>query len=154
CDMYWEGFTITVNATTTGPIYFTSSGTKINYFKNCTFILAGSGTPRLSASGAFARIIFDNTKVQQNSTGTFIFVPSSGMDIDWRNTPSAVGGSTALTYLGSPSSNGSILLAARGVDFSGIASTASLLLGSSVGNLRALFDGCKIPAAITRFNPG
>ncbi|QOZ25285.1 hypothetical protein [Bradyrhizobium sp. CCBAU 51753] len=147
CDSYWYGITFT--AASGRNIKFNNGGHRGQYFKNCSFVMAGS-------SGNFApdgqgQVTLDNSTITfSNSSQSINF--NGTCDLRWINTPSALGGSTFPTTLFNNNSfnNGGGLATLRGVDISSVTGTlVAAINGQYIPKM--LFDSCKVSASATRF---
>jgi hypothetical protein len=144
CSYYWQGVNFSVVGASAGAMQFNTSGTKVNYLKNCAISFA-NGSMR---SGNTAKVVFDNTTVQFGAAGNSIQTSTATFDLVWLNTSSAVVGPTYPTNLFTLGS-GQFSIACRGVDLSAI--TGTLVAPGSGGGVKALFDSCKIASSVVRY---
>ncbi|MGY4170958.1 hypothetical protein [Bradyrhizobium sp. USDA 4529] len=146
CNMYWYGITFTNAA---GNMNFSTSASRQNYFKDCALVFTGSsGGP---VSGGPGKVVLDNTTLQVSNSASGQIRPGSSapFEVEWINTPSAIGGATHPSSLFSDGSLEQLIATCRGVDLSAITGT---LVSYSSGNIKALFEGCKINSSVTRYS--
>jgi hypothetical protein len=149
CNLFWQGFTFTSGAGTN--ITINSSGNKSHYFKNCAFVLGGSG--KLTSSNA-NKITLDNTTVQFGNVAGYIGcqLAASVFELTWLNTASAIQGATVPTSLFNVGNLGGNQITCRGVDLSAVTTTLFTGGAANLSQSKGLLDSCRIAAGAIRAN--
>lgn len=148
---YWYGITFnTGNSTGTANLRLGSGAGAIQRFKSCNFRLIGTGGSSMIISGIGnagqdARNYWDGCTVQFGATGQIIRPENAALV--WRNSPSAISGSTFPTTL---FSGGTIPTQSliEGVDLSALGSGVTLVGAQQCPGL-IVFKDCKLGASVT-----
>lgn len=151
-NYYWQG--INFSQTAAGNIVFNYNGSKSQYFRNCTFFLnTANASSRISTSNPAAKVTWDNCTVQFGSVSQGI-QSGAGMSInlDWRNTPSAIQGSNIPTSLFLSGTQAMLLATCRGIDFNAL--TTTLYTNTTNAFNKLLLDSCRIASGVTRYSSG
>lgn len=155
CDMFWQGFTFTVGGSSAIHLFFNNAlaAGKSHYLKNCSLIVSTTGATSKIGTNNTARVTLDNTTVRFGATGQTIASNGSGtsLELQWINTPSAIGGSTFPTTLLNNPTGGSLQVTCRGVDLSAIAGTLLSAPSTAAQQTKVLLDSCKIASGVTRY---
>jgi hypothetical protein len=139
-SIYFSGFTFSCGEFTVSN----GSGRKV-YLKNCTISLTAGG--RLDCATC-CKLTLDNSTFTFASTACFIGSGTS-MDVEWINTPSAIGGSVPTTLFVGTGGQAGNTYALRGIDLSAL--TTTLYNGSNSNYTKVLLDSCRIASGLTRF---
>lgn len=147
CNYYWQGITLA----SVGYILFNSSQAKSHYLRNCALQLTGGATRIYNNNPA--RVTLDNTTVAFSNAGSYIGGVSGAnsypFELQWINTPTAVGGSAVPTILFG-TSQGTNIITCRGVDLSALTTTLANVGGG--GNThKILLDSCRIASGLIRY---
>jgi hypothetical protein len=131
-----------------------STGASNYYYKNCAFILGGTGANGNIAVGingtAPGYTLLDNCTMQFAATVQNLRVFNGYFE--WRNTPNAIQGSTFPTTLFNTSVFGGIpgcQCVCRGVDFSAFPN--QLVVNTQLAAAPLIFEDCKFHASMTRY---
>lgn len=144
---YLNGYTLSVgSAGNSGNILFGASNNLCNtVLENCTLVLADtSGTNNLQyAANRSVRTELINTQIQFNAVGQGINLTLG--DFIWRDTPSAVGGSTVPTVMLSPN-GGTYKL--QGLDLSALTTTIVNGAVANATNWKVSIINCKLASGV------
>lgn len=128
-----------------GDLILGASGDTNLTFKSCRLSLVStSSSSQLIISTECKTVLFDNTVLTFGGVGQAINNGTSFLN--WRNTPSALGGATIPTTLFTGNAGGSILL--EGVDLSA-AGAGKTLVGASASPFQVDIVNCGLHASVT-----
>ncbi|WP_434723106.1 hypothetical protein [Mesorhizobium sp. RIZ17] len=137
----YEGIIFSSGTTGTGTFDLSVNGGITLKFRNCALRM-GSAGGGLMTTPSGGRVELENTTLQFNSTGQYIYVQG---EVIWRG--GSITGSTFPTTLFNPANNSTGYLEVEGVDLSAIAGT---IIGSNSSQaLIARLMDCKINASAT-----
>lgn len=148
--LFWQGISFTLGGSAT-TFFLGSSGVKVHYFKDCSFIFTTSTTTATMTTNTTYRVVFDNTSVKFNAAAQQIRASSYPLNLDWINTATPLGGGTVPTTL-FLSTQAAFNANLRGVDLSALTTTlAAINAGVDMGQ-KFLLDSCKIASGVVRLS--
>lgn len=149
---YWAGVTFEYSgASTTAQITFGGASDTYIYLDGCTLKLSGSTNTQIRFGDAGGN---DNALYELNNTTCYFTavgqtIAVCGCRLNWRNTPSALGGSSVPTTVLSVAFTQYVLLDIQGVDFSAAGSGKTILSIAATAAGCARFKDCKFGSSAT-----